>query len=72
MLTEYGQSLEVSNEYFVGGSDLITAILPHPFHGRLVERILLMVTKNIALEGMRYSLIWRDGALAYYQPIPPQ
>jgi hypothetical protein len=70
MLTEYGQSLEGSDEYFVGASDLITAILPHPFHGRLVERVLLMVNKHINVEGMRYALSWRDGALAYYQPIP--
>ena len=69
MLTEYGQSLEVGEEYFIGGTDLITAILSHPFHGRLVERILLMVTKHISLEGVRYALSWRDGALAYYQPI---
>jgi hypothetical protein len=69
MLTEYGQSLEVSEEFFVGGSDLITAILPHPLHGRLVERALLMVVKQINVEGVRYALIWRDGSLAFYQPI---
>ncbi len=71
MLTEYGQSLEIPDEYFVGGSDLITAILPHPFHGRLVERVLLMVVKHINVEGMRYALNWRDGALAYYVPVTP-
>jgi hypothetical protein len=71
MLTEYGQSLEVDEEYFIGGADLITAILPHPLHGRLVERMLLMVNKYISLEGMRYALIWRDGALAFYQPVTP-
>jgi hypothetical protein len=69
MLTEYGQSLEVADEYFIGGSDLITAILPHPLHGRLVERVLLMVVSNINVEGMRYALNWRDGALAYYKPV---
>jgi hypothetical protein len=71
MLTESGQDLEVSDEYFIGGRDLITAILPHPFHGRLVERVLLMVHKYINVEGMRYALIWRDGAVAFYQPVTP-
>lgn len=70
MLTEYGQSLEVSEEYFIGSSDLITAILPHPFHGRLVERVLLMVLSTINVEGVRYKLSWRDGGVAFYQPVP--
>jgi hypothetical protein len=68
MLTEHGQSLEVPEEHFVG-IDLITAILPHPLHGRLAEFPLLMVNKQITVEGMRYVLVWRDGALAYYQPL---
>jgi len=68
MLTEYGQSLEVPEEYFVG-LNLITAILPHPIHGRLIEFPLLMVNKQITVEGVRYVLVWRDGALAYYRPI---
>jgi hypothetical protein len=71
MLTEHGHSLAVDEEYFIGGADLITAILPHPLHGRLVERMLLMVNKYIAVEGMRYALSWRDGALAFYQPVTP-
>jgi hypothetical protein len=68
MLTEYGQSLE-------GGPEspedvkLITAILAHPLHGRLVEFPLLMVNKQINVEGVRYDLAWRDGGLAFYQPI---
>jgi hypothetical protein len=70
MLTEHGQRLEVPEEYFVG-LDLITAILPHPSHGRLTEFPLLMVNKHITVEGMRYVLIWRDRDLAYYQPIAP-
>ena len=51
------------------GIDLITAILPHPAHGRLAEFPLLMVNKEINVEGVRYVLAWRDGALAYYRPI---
>ena len=72
MLTEYGQSLEVADEYFIGASHLITAVLPHPLHGRLVERVMLMVCKNISLEGVRYVLSWRDGAVAFYRPITPE
>jgi hypothetical protein len=69
MLTENGQSLEGSEQNFIGASDLITAVLPHPFHGRLVERVLLMVMRNINVEGMRYALSWRDGGIAFYQPV---
>ena len=68
MLTETGQSLAVPEE-LLHGIDLITAILPHPAHGRLAEFPLLMVNKEINVEGVRYILVWRDGALAYYQPI---
>jgi hypothetical protein len=68
MLTETGQGLEVPEEQFVG-INLITAILPHPVHGRLMEFPLLMVNKQINIEGVRYVLVWRDGALAYYRPI---
>jgi hypothetical protein len=68
MLTEYGQNLEGGPES-PEAVNLITAILPHPFHGRLVEFPLLMVNKQITVEGVRYDLVWRDGALAFYQPI---
>jgi len=51
------------------GINLITAILPHPVHGRLTEFPLLMVNKQINVEGVRYDLVWRDGSLAYYRPI---
>jgi hypothetical protein len=65
MRTESGQSLDWTPEV----PQLITAILPHPLHGRLVERVLLMVNKNITMEGMRYTLSWRDHDLAFYRPI---
>jgi hypothetical protein len=65
MLTENGQSLDWTPE----APEMITAILPHPFHGRLVEQVLLMVNKNITMEGMRYTLSWRDHELAFYRPI---
>lgn len=65
MLTEYGQSL--TGEYFEAPK-LITAILPHPLHGRLVERLLLMVSHKLNIKGVRYVLSWRDHDLAYYEP----
>lgn len=65
MLTEYGQSLV--GEYFEAPK-LITAILPHPIHGRLVERLLLMVSHQLNIKGVRYVLSWRDHDLAYYEP----
>jgi len=68
MLTETGQSLAMPEEQ-LHRIDLITAILPHPVHGRLTEFPLLMVNKEINVEGIRYTLAWRDGALAYYRPI---
>ena len=69
MLTETGQNLAVPEEQLIGIT-LITAILAHPVHGRLSEFPLLTVNKHIALNGVRYVLSWRDGALAYYRPIP--
>ena len=68
MLTETGQSLTIPEEQLLG-INLITAILPHSIHGRLTEFPLLMVNKQINVEGVRYDLVWRDGALAYYRPI---
>jgi hypothetical protein len=66
MLTEHGQSLDGA---YVEVPKLITAILPHPFHGRLVERPLLLVSKQFNLKGVRYVLSWRDHDLAYYEPV---
>jgi hypothetical protein len=68
MLTETGQNLAAPEEQ-LQGLNLITAILPHPIHGRLAEFPLLMVNKQINVEGVRYDLVWRDGSLAYYRPI---
>lgn len=46
----------------------ITAILPHPGHGRLVERALLMVSYVICFKESFYTLSWREGSVAYYEP----
>jgi hypothetical protein len=66
MLTEHGESLE--GEY-AEAPKLITAILAHPYHGRLVERVMLFVAKQINVKGIRYVLSWRDHDLAFYQPV---
>lgn len=47
---------------------LITAVLPHPGHGRLVEKIMLMINHTICFQGSLYTLSWRDGDVAFYQP----
>jgi hypothetical protein len=47
---------------------LVTAVLPHPGHGRLVEKIMLMVNSVICFQGCFYTLSWRDGDVAFYQP----
>ena len=65
MLTEQGQDLMWTPEV----PKLLTAILPHPLHGRLVERILMMVSSQLTIKGVRYALSWRDGDLAFYQPV---
>jgi hypothetical protein len=65
MLTEYGQDLAGEN---FEAPKLITAILPHPLHGRLVEHLLFMVSHQLTIKGVRYRLSWRDHDLAFYQP----
>jgi hypothetical protein len=46
----------------------LTAVFPHPEHGRLVERVVLMVSPFICLKGCWYSLSWLDRDVAFYQP----
>ncbi|MFZ2089454.1 MAG: hypothetical protein WAU47_12845 [Desulfobaccales bacterium] len=47
---------------------LVVAVLPHPFHGRLVERVILWVRPYINLKGERYKLTWWSDGVAYYEP----
>ena len=46
----------------------ITAVLPHPGHGRLVEKVILMINNTICFQGSFYTLSWRDGDVAFYRP----
>lgn len=47
---------------------LVTAVLAHPFHGRLVERPILYVRPNLTLKGEKYKLTWWSDGVAYYVP----
>lgn len=46
----------------------LVAVFPHPFHGRLVERVVLMVSHQFTYKGIRYRFTWKDGGVAYYYP----
>ena len=47
---------------------LVTAVLAHPLHGRLVEKLIFYVRPNLEFEGQRYELTWWAAGVAYYQP----
>jgi len=47
---------------------LVTAVLPHPGHGRLVEKVMWMVSSVICFKECLYTLSWLSGDEAYYQP----
>jgi hypothetical protein len=47
---------------------MVTAVLPHPIHGRLVEKLMLMIYHGICFKGCYYTLSWRDGDVCFYQP----
>jgi hypothetical protein len=47
----------------------VTAVLPHPLHGRLVERVILWVRPTFTLKGRLYKLTWWGDGIAYYQPL---
>jgi len=46
---------------------MVTAVLPHPIHGRLVEKVVLMVNHCLWFKGCFYTLSWRDGDVCFYQ-----
>lgn len=50
-------------------SEVITAVLPHPLHGRLVERVIPLVRSFFSFKGTPYQLCWRDCGVAYYTPV---
>jgi hypothetical protein len=46
----------------------LVAVFPHPLHGRLVERVVLMVSHMFNYNGVRYRFTWKDSGVAYYAP----
>jgi hypothetical protein len=46
---------------------LVTAVLAHPLHGRLVEKMIFYVRPHLELEGQRYKLTWWGAGVAYYK-----
>jgi hypothetical protein len=48
---------------------LVTAVLPHPLHGRLVEKLIFYVRPDLSFGGLSYRLTWWGAGVAYYQPL---
>jgi hypothetical protein len=64
MLTETAQDLMFTPD----APQMLVAVFPHPLHGRLIERPMMMVTHRIELMGEVYELTWRADGVAYYEP----
>ena len=47
---------------------IVTAILAHPLHGRLIERIILWVRPTLFFGKVVYELTWWADGIAYYKP----
>jgi hypothetical protein len=67
MLNEHG--FDFTSEAAVPAEKLVVAVLPHPYHGRLVERVILYVRPNLTLKGEKYQLTWWSDGVAYYEPM---
>lgn len=67
MIDEHGFDLTGSTEYVF--AQPITAVLPHPVHGRLTERVIPLVRRFLSFGGSPYVLRWRDRGVAYYAPV---
>ena len=48
---------------------LVSAVLAHPLHGRLVEKLIFYVRPDLEFEGRRYALTWWGGGVAYYKSV---
>ena len=68
MLTEQGFGLGSDQECEIHREPLI-AVLPHPLHGRLIERVVLMVNHMIDYKGYKYIYSWRNSGVVYYTPL---
>ena len=68
MLNENGFGLGSGYECDTTRKPLI-AVLPHPLHGRLIERVVLMVNHIINYKGTKYIYSWRNNGVVYYTPL---
>jgi hypothetical protein len=64
MITDSAQDLH----YIPEESKPLVAVFPHPLHGRLIERVIAMVTSRLEFGGFIYRLSWRDRGVAFYAP----
>ena len=67
MIDENG--FDLSGTEYREQAQLITAVLPHPVHGRLTERFIPLVRRFLSFGGAPYRLCWRDRGVAYYTPV---
>ena len=66
MLDEHGNGIEPREDYYLKP---LIAVFPHPYHGRLVERVMMMVSNIINFKGCRYKFCWKNSDIVYYSPI---
>jgi len=67
MIDEHGFDLQGTTQ--TDPPRVVTAVLPHPLHGRLVERVIPLVRNYLSFKGAPYKLCWRDHGIAYYTPV---
>jgi hypothetical protein len=67
MLTEQGFGIGSGTESELHRKPLV-AVFPHPLHGRLIERVILMVSHIFNYQGIRYRFTWKNSGVAYYHP----
>jgi hypothetical protein len=48
---------------------LVVAVLPHPLHGRLVDKMIYYVRPDLEFEGQLYKLTWWAEGVAYYRVV---
>ncbi|MBM4274260.1 MAG: hypothetical protein FJ134_07355 [Deltaproteobacteria bacterium] len=64
MIDEHGCDLTYSEE-----RPPMVAVFPHPLHGRLVERVILMASNCIQFNDCWYTFSWKENGTAYYKPV---
>ncbi|MEW6387705.1 MAG: hypothetical protein AB1491_09355 [Thermodesulfobacteriota bacterium] len=65
-MDEHG--FEPATAMTVAPADIVTAVFPHPLHGRLIERVIFFVKPFISYKDKRYNLSWWGNGIAYYHP----